>query len=178
MSTESLPGATGVLALADGTVFQGLGCGHVGEAVGEVCFNTAMTGYQEILTDPSYMAQIVASLTREAEGRRVPSIVFTKGGGAWLEKIAAIGCDAVGVDWTTDLREARRAVQDRVALQGNLDPSALFAPAETLRTAARGVLESFGKGPGHVFNLGHGITPGVDPERVGALVETVRDYPV
>jgi uroporphyrinogen decarboxylase len=69
-------------------------------------------------------------------------------------------------------------VQDRVALQGNLDPSALFAPAETLRAAARSVLESFGKGPGHVFNLGHGITPGVDPERVGTLVETVRDYPV
>jgi uroporphyrinogen decarboxylase len=132
--------------------------------------------YQEFSL--AYMAQIVASLTREAEGRRVPSIVFTKGGGAWLASIAAIGCDAVGVDWTTDLKEARRAVQDRVALQGNLDPSALFAPAETLRAAARSVLASFGKGPGHVFNLGHGITPGVDPERVGTLVETVRDYPV
>ena len=132
--------------------------------------------YQEFSL--AYMAQITASLTREAEGRRVPSIVFTKGGGAWLARIAAIGCDAVGVDWTTDLSDARRAVQDRVALQGNLDPSALFAPAETLRAAARGVLESFGKGPGHVFNLGHGITPGVDPERVATLVETVRDYPV
>ena len=122
------------------------------------------------------MARIVASLTREAEGRRVPSIVFTKGGGAWLAEIAAIGCDAVGVDWTTDLSAARRAVQDRVALQGNLDPSALFAPLPTLRAAARGVLESFGNGPGHVFNLGHGITPGVDPNQVGALVETVQNY--
>jgi uroporphyrinogen decarboxylase len=108
----------------------------------------------------------------------VPSIVFTKGGGAWLAAIAAIGCDAVGVDWTTDLGSARAAVQDRVALQGNLDPAALFAPAETLAAAARGVLQSFGNGPGHVFNLGHGITPGVDPERVATLIATVRDYPV
>ena len=124
----------------------------------------------------AYMARIVASLTREAESRRVPSIVFTKGGGAWLAEIAQIGCDAVGVDWITDLRTARLAVHDRVALQGNLDPSALFAPPDTLRAAARSVLDSFGQGPGHVFNLGHGITPGVDPDRVGILVETVRDY--
>jgi uroporphyrinogen decarboxylase len=82
----------------------------------------------------------------------------------------------VGVDWTTDLGSARLAVQDRVALQGNLDPSALFAPKDTLQAAARAVLDSFGKGPGHIFNLGHGITPGVDPDRVGILVETVRDY--
>jgi uroporphyrinogen decarboxylase len=124
----------------------------------------------------AYMARIVASLTREAESRRVPSIVFTKGGGAWLAEIAQIGCDAVGVDWITDLGTARLAVHDRVALQGNLDPSALFAPPDTLRAAARSVLDSFGQGPGHVFNLGHGITPGVDPDRVGILVETVRDY--
>src|SRR5277367_5552184 len=89
-----------------------------------------------------YMAEVVAALTREADGRRVPSIVFTKGGGAWLPAIAAIGCDALGVDWTMDLREARRAVGDRVALQGNLDPSALFAPPDVLRAAARDVLES------------------------------------
>jgi uroporphyrinogen decarboxylase len=124
----------------------------------------------------AYMARIVASLTREAEGRRVPSIVFTKGGGAWLAEIAQIGCDAVGVDWTTDLGTARLAVRDHVALQGNLDPSALFAPPDTLRAATRAVLDGFGQGPGHVFNLGHGITPGVDPDRVGVLVETVRDY--
>jgi uroporphyrinogen decarboxylase len=124
----------------------------------------------------AYMARIVASLTREAESRRVPSIVFTKGGGAWLAEIAQIGCDAVGVDWITDLGTARLAVRDRVALQGNLDPSALFAPPDTLRAAARAVLDSFGQGPGHVFNLGHGITPGVDPDRVGVLVETVRNY--
>ena len=123
-----------------------------------------------------YMAEVVAALTREAEGRRVPSIVFTKGGGAWLPAIAATGCDALGVDWTTDLRGARRAVGDRVALQGNLDPSALFAPPDVLRTETLRVLQSYGTGGGHVFNLGHGITPDVDPERVAVLVETVRGY--
>jgi len=125
-----------------------------------------------------YMAQIVASLTRRAEGRAVPNIVFTKGGGAYLASIAAIGCDAVGVDWTTDLADARRSVGGRVALQGNLDPSALFAPPETLVQETLRVLDSYGDGPGHVFNLGHGITPEVDPERVAVLVETVRGYAV
>jgi len=123
-----------------------------------------------------YMAQIVAALTRHADGRRVPNIAFTKGGGAWLAKIASIGCDAVGVDWTTDLATARAAVDGRVALQGNLDPSALFAPAETLKAETLRVLDSYGAGAGHVFNLGHGITPDVDPERVTVLVDTVRNY--
>jgi uroporphyrinogen decarboxylase len=123
-----------------------------------------------------YMAEVVDSLTRKSDGRRVPNIVFTKGGGAWLKKIAAIGCDAVGVDWTTDLGAARQAVEDRVALQGNLDPSALFAPPEILRAETLRVLASFGEGAGHVFNLGHGITPDVDPDRVALLVDTVRSY--
>jgi uroporphyrinogen decarboxylase len=123
-----------------------------------------------------YMARVVAGLTREAYGRRVPNIVFTKGGGAWLGKTAAIGCDAVGVDWTMDLSAARHSVGGRVALQGNLDPSALFAPADVLRAETRRVLDSYGSGPGHVFNLGHGITPDAHPERVALLVETVRTY--
>jgi uroporphyrinogen decarboxylase len=123
-----------------------------------------------------YMAHVIDALTRKSEGRRVPNIVFTKGGGAWLPKIAAIGCDAVGVDWTTDLKWAREAVAGGVALQGNLDPSALFAPPEVLRAETLRVLESYGAGPGHVFNLGHGITPDVQPERVALLVETVRTY--
>ncbi len=130
--------------------------------------------YEEFSLRP--MAQVVAALTREADGRRVPSIVFTKGGGAWLERIAAIGCDAVGVDWSTDLATARRAVGGRVALQGNLDPAALYAPPDRLRAETLRVLDSYGPGPGHVFNLGHGITPDVDPERVAVLVETVRNY--
>jgi uroporphyrinogen decarboxylase len=123
-----------------------------------------------------YMAQVVDGLTREHQGRRVPSIVFTKGGGPWLAKIAAIGCDAVGVDWTMDLATARELAGGRVALQGNLDPSALYAPPATLRAETLRVLASFGAGPGHVFNLGHGITPDVDPERVAVLVDTVRSY--
>jgi uroporphyrinogen decarboxylase len=122
------------------------------------------------------MAEIVAALTRSAEGRRVPNIVFTKGGGVWLDKIAKIGCDAAGVDWNTDLSAARSAVADKIALQGNLDPSALFAPPETLRAETLRVLKSYGTGPGHVFNLGHGITPEVDPQRVALLVETVQGY--
>ena len=125
-----------------------------------------------------YMAQVVDALTRDHDGRRVPNIVFTKGGGAWLGKIAAIGCDAVGVDWTTDLAVAREAVGGRVAVQGNLDPAALFGAPETLRAETRRVLESYGTGPGHVFNLGHGITPDVDPERVAVLVDTVRNHAV
>jgi uroporphyrinogen decarboxylase len=125
-----------------------------------------------------YMEQVVGSLTRESGGRRVPNIVFTKGGGAWLGQIAAIGCDAVGVDWTTDLATARAAVGGRVALQGNLDPSALFAPPDTLRAEATRVLDSYGAGPGHVFNLGHGITPDVDPERVAVLIDAVHGYTV
>jgi uroporphyrinogen decarboxylase len=123
-----------------------------------------------------YMGEIVAGLTRHAAGVRVPNIVFTKGGGAWLEAIAGIGCDALGVDWTTDLKTARAAVQGRVALQGNLDPSALFAPEPALRAETLRVLDSFGAGAGHVFNLGHGITPDVDPQRVAVLVDTVRNY--
>ncbi|HEX3912250.1 MAG TPA: uroporphyrinogen decarboxylase [Steroidobacteraceae bacterium] len=123
-----------------------------------------------------HMARVIDALTRQSDGRRVPNIVFTKGGGAWLAKTAAIGCDAVGVDWTTDLSDARKAVAGRVALQGNLDPSALFATPEILRAETLRVLDSFGAGPGHVFNLGHGITPEVDPERVALLVRTVRDY--
>ncbi len=107
----------------------------------------------------------------------MPNIVFTKGGGAWLAKIAAIGCDAVGVDWTVDLAAARLAVEGQVALQGNLDPAALFASPDTLRAETLRVLESYGAGPGHVFNLGHGITPDVDPDRVAVLVDAVRNFP-
>jgi uroporphyrinogen decarboxylase len=130
--------------------------------------------YEEFSLRP--MEQVIDALTRKSEARRVPSIVFTKGAGAWLAKIAAIGCDAVGVDWTTDLQDARAAVDGRVAVQGNLDPSALFATPETLRAEALRVLRSYGTGPGHVFNLGHGITPDVDPGRVELLVETVQNF--
>jgi len=123
----------------------------------------------------AYMARIVAGLTRAAEGRPVPVILFTKGGGAWLEDIAATGCDGVGVDWTIDLGEARRRVGDRVALQGNLDPAALYATPDHIRQQVAQVLADFGSGPGHVFNLGHGIQPGVEPDAVRALVQAVHE---
>jgi uroporphyrinogen decarboxylase len=123
----------------------------------------------------AYMEQVAASLIREREGRRVPVILFTKGGGAWLDRMAMTGVDALGVDWTTELAGARRVVMDLVALQGNLDPGALFAPPAAIRAEVARVLESYGRGHGHVFNLGHGIQPGVDPESVAAMVAAVQE---
>ena len=120
-----------------------------------------------------YMQRIVEQLPRTADGRRVPVIVFTKGGGQWLEAIADCGADAVGLDWTTDIGDARARVGDRVTLQGNMDPSMLFASPERIRTEVATILERFGSGSGHVFNLGHGITPGVNPEHVSAMVDAV-----
>ncbi len=122
-----------------------------------------------------YMARIVDGLTRESEGRRVPVILFTKGGGAWLADMAKTGCDALGVDWTTDLADARRAVNDRTALQGNLDPNVLYASPPVIRAHVARVLESYGPGHGHVFNLGHGIHPGVNPEHAGAMIAAVHE---
>jgi uroporphyrinogen decarboxylase len=121
-----------------------------------------------------YLARIVAGLRREAEGRIVPSIVFTKGGGVWLEDLASIGADAVGLDWTMDIGRARALVGDRVALQGNLDPAILFAPPDVVVREACKVLEAFGHGSGHVFNLGHGISQHTPPEHVAALVHAVQ----
>lgn len=121
-----------------------------------------------------YMARIMAGLTRQREGRVVPRIVFTKGGGLWLEHIAACGADAVGLDWSIDIGDARRRVGNRVALQGNLDPSVLMATPEALAAEARRVLASYGHGNGHVFNLGHGISQFTPPENVAALVDTVK----
>jgi uroporphyrinogen decarboxylase len=111
-----------------------------------------------------------------AELRPVPSILFTKGGGAWLEPMAASGCSAVGLDWTVDPRDARRRIGGKVALQGNLDPAALMTTEASVREQARGVLDAFGAAPGHIFNLGHGITPQARPEVVAALVDEVRTY--
>ncbi|WP_199152843.1 uroporphyrinogen decarboxylase [Chromobacterium sp. ASV23] len=122
----------------------------------------------------AYMQRIVAGLKREADGRRVPVIVFTKGGGQWLEDIAAIGADCVGLDWTTDIGRARARVGAKVALQGNFDPNALFAePAAIEREVAR-ILAGYGQGSGHVFNLGHGISQFADPAHAGALVDAVH----
>ncbi|QIY78498.1 uroporphyrinogen decarboxylase [Chromobacterium violaceum] len=122
----------------------------------------------------AYMQRIVAGLKREADGRRVPVIVFTKGGGQWLEDIAAIGADCVGLDWTTDIGQARARVGAKVALQGNFDPNALFAEPAAIEREVERILQSYGQGSGHVFNLGHGISQFADPAHAGALVEAVH----
>lgn len=125
----------------------------------------------------AYMRRVVAGLIREKDGQRIPSIVFTKGGGLWLEAIADCGCDALGLDWTVDLGAARRRVGERVALQGNLDPNVLFASPEAIARETRAVLDSFGPADtGHVFNLGHGISQFTPPEHVTALVDTVHEH--
>jgi uroporphyrinogen decarboxylase len=123
-----------------------------------------------------YMQQIVEGLNRQSEGRQVPVILFTKGGGQWLEAMASTGADALGLDWTTDISQARQRVGQKVALQGNMDPSILYAPIDTIRAEVKKVLDGFGEGSGHVFNLGHGITPGVNPEHAGAMFEAVREF--
>ncbi len=125
--------------------------------------------YRRFSLDP--MARIVARLT----ARPAPVILFTKGGGGWLEDMAQTGCDALGLDWTTDIGRARARVGARVALQGNLDPAVLYARPERIREQVAGVLERFGPGSGHVFNLGHGIHPQVDPEHVAVLVDAVHE---
>jgi len=122
----------------------------------------------------AYTARVIAGLKREREGVRVPSIVFTKGGGGWLESVAAIGCDAVGLDWTVDIGEARTRVGARVALQGNLDPAVLLSTPEVIRRECSAILERYGRNNGHVFNLGHGISQHTPPENVATLIETVR----
>ena len=137
--------------------------------------NLSAAAYREFSLH--YMQRIVAGLIRERDGERVPSIVFTKGGGLWLESIAATGCDALGLDWAVDLGEARRRVGNRVALQGNLDPAVLLATPEKIAAEARNVLDAYGAGDtGLVFNLGHGVSRFTPPEHVTALVETVHGY--
>ncbi|MBC7726986.1 MAG: uroporphyrinogen decarboxylase, partial [Microbacteriaceae bacterium] len=131
----------------------------------------------------AYTQRVMDQLKREHDGQKIPAIVFTKGGGLWLEQVAATGADVVGLDWTCDLGAARRRVDDRVALQGNFDPMALFAPPEAVAAEARAVLDSFGpplradgRWGGHVFNLGHGINQHTPVEHVQALVEAVHSH--
>lgn len=123
----------------------------------------------------SYMQRIVEGLIRHHDGRQVPVILFTKGGGQWLEEMAETGCDALGLDWTTDLADARARVGHQVALQGNLDPCLLYANPERIRKGVADVLASYGTGTGHVFNLGHGIHPDIDPAHPAAMIEAVHE---
>jgi uroporphyrinogen decarboxylase len=133
-----------------------------------------LTGRDYLEFSLYYMHKIVDGLIRENERRRVPVTLFTKGGGQWLEAMVATGCDALGLDWTTDIADARHRVGDKVALQGNMDPSVLYAPPARIEQEVGTLLAGFGQGEGHVFNLGHGIHQDVPPEHVGAFVNAVH----
>jgi len=122
------------------------------------------------------MQAILDKLKKQRGDQIIPNILFTKNGGQWLEKMAATGCSALGVDWTINIGEARKRVGDQVALQGNLDPCVLYASPEKIRSAVHTVLNDFGSGPGHVFNLGHGIHPDINPDHVKVLVDAVHDF--
>lgn len=122
-----------------------------------------------------YMQSIVEGLHKEHDGRQVPVILFTKNGGQWLESIADSGCNCVGLDWTVDIADARQRIGENVSLQGNMDPAILYASPEAIRAEVACILEAYGKGSGHVFNLGHGITPQVDPANVAVFVEAVHE---
>lgn len=122
-----------------------------------------------------YMQRIVDGIQHESEGRRVPVVLFTKGGAQWLELMAATGCDALGLDWTVDIAEARRRVGNSVALQGNMDPCVLYASPAVIRSQVADILAGFGQGSGHVFNLGHGIHQYVNPDNVAVLVDAVHE---
>lgn len=123
-----------------------------------------------------YMAKIVAGLIRENEERRVPVTLFTKGGGLWLEAIAATGCDAIGLDWTIDIAQAKARVGDKVALQGNMDPSVLYAAPARIEQEVKQILAGYGQGFGHVFNLGHGIHQDVPVESPKVFVDAIHHY--
>ncbi|MBI5659696.1 MAG: uroporphyrinogen decarboxylase [Nitrosomonadales bacterium] len=135
----------------------------------------ALSHYAFLEFSLAYMQRIVQGLKREQDGVKVPVIVFTKGGGLWIESIADTGCDAVGLDWTMDIGIARQKVGHKVALQGNLDPSVLFATPEAIRAETERILASYGYGSGHVFNLGHGISQFTNPENAAALVQAVHE---
>ena len=124
----------------------------------------------------NYMRKIVQGLIKEPDGSTVPTILFTKNGGQWLEAIADSGCHGVGLDWTIGIDEARARVGEKVALQGNMDPCILDAEPKVIRAEVKRILEAFGSGSGHVFNLGHGITPGVDPDHVAVFVDAVHEF--
>ncbi len=124
----------------------------------------------------SYMTKIINNLNREKNGHKIPITLFTKGGSLWLDKIAASGCDGIGLDWTIDIDKAKSIIGDKVALQGNLDPCALYAKASQVREEVRKVMTKFDAKTGHVFNLGHGISPDVNPDNVKVLVDAVHEF--
>jgi len=162
--------AQSVTAYLNGQIMAGAQAVQIFDSWGG---SLSAAAYQEFSL--AYMRKIVSGLIREHDGRKVPVILFTKGGGLWLESIADAGADALGLDWTCDIGEARRRVGSKVALQGNMDPTVLYANPQAIRQEVSNILASYGSGTGHVFNLGHGITPEVDPANAGAFIEAVHE---
>ena len=162
--------ADSVIAYLNGQILAGAQAVQIFDSWGGSLSDAA---YQEFSL--AYMQKIVNGLIRENDGRKVPVILFTKGGGLWLESMADTGADALGLDWTTNIGDARRRVGGKVALQGNMDPSVLYASPQAIRAEVSRILASYGSGDGHVFNLGHGITPEVDPAHAGAFIEAVHE---
>lgn len=162
--------ADSVIAYLNGQILAGAQAVQIFDSWGGSLSDAA---YQEFSL--AYMQKIVNGLIRENDGRKVPVILFTKGGGLWLESMAETGADALGLDWTTNIGDARRRVGSKVALQGNMDPSVLYASPQAIRAEVSRILASYGSGDGHVFNLGHGITPEVDPAHAGAFIEAVHE---
>ncbi|MEX6675302.1 uroporphyrinogen decarboxylase [Pseudomonas sp. W2Oct36] len=162
--------AQSVTAYLNGQILAGAQAVQIFDSWGG---SLSAAAYQEFSL--AYMRKIVNGLIREHDGRKVPVILFTKGGGMWLESIADAGADALGLDWTCDIGEARRRVGSKVALQGNMDPTVLYANPQAIRQEVSNILASYGSGTGHVFNLGHGITPEVNPANAGAFIEAVHE---
>lgn len=159
-----------VIAYLNGQIEAGAQAVQIFDTWGGALSHSA---YQEFSL--RYMQQILDGLIREHEGRTVPVILFTKNGGQWLESMAATGATALGLDWTTDIAGARARVGEQVALQGNMDPTMLYANPARIREEVGSILASYGNGSGHIFNLGHGITPEVDPEHARAFIESVHE---
>lgn len=159
-----------VTAYLNGQILAGAQAVQIFDSWGGALSHAA---YQTYSLSP--MQRIIDGLIKEHEGRPVPVILFTKGGGQWLEAMADSGATALGLDWTTDMAQARARVGDKVALQGNMDPAILYARPERIREEVAAVLAGYGAGSGHVFNLGHGITPEVDPAHAGAFIESVHE---
>ncbi len=163
--------ADSVIAYLNGQILAGAQVVQIFDTWGGALSHSAYTEFSL-----HYMEKIVAGLIKEHEGRQVPVILFTKGGGQWLESMAAVGATTLGLDWTCDIGAARKRVGGQVSLQGNMDPAILYAKPERIRSEVAAILKAYGPGAGHIFNLGHGITPEVKPEHAGVFIDAVHEF--